>query len=537
MTWPEAVIARLAAPAEERAAGTPADEPPPTAAWRTDLPAAVVLFLVALPLCLGIALASGAPLFAGIVSGIVGGVVVGTLSGSPLMVTGPAAGLTVVVVPAIATLGSFRAFLVAVVLGGLIQVALAVLRAGTVAFYFPSTVIQGMLAAIGLILVLKQIPHALGYDVDFQGDEAFFQPTGENTFTTIANAFANVQPAAALLAIASLAVLVLWERTRLAQLRWMPGPLAAVLLGVAGYWLITRLAPAWQLGAEHFVTLPSVADLSSSGAAVTPDWEAIRRPETWRVALTLGVVASLQTLLSLEATDRLDPLKRESPTDRELAALGAGNVLAGLIGGLPMTGVVARTAANVAGGARTRLATVVHGLLLLVTVVTIPWALSRIPLATLAAILMFIGARLARPSVFADLWAQGPARFVPFLVTVIAILLSDLLIGIAFGLAVAFAFILWDQITFPCYTIVSPPGAVLTRARLQEHVSFLNKASLARLFESLPPGSRLELDGTPCRYVDRDVQELIANFRRTARLRRIDFRTVGLALPFDGPGH
>lgn len=535
MTWPEAVIARLtAASAAARANATPADLPSIASAWRTDLPAAIVVFLVALPLCLGIALASGAPLFAGIVSGIVGGVVVGTLSGSNLMVTGPAAGLTAVVVPAIATLGSFRAFLVAVVIGGLLQMLFAVLRAGTIAFYVPSTVIHGMLAAIGLILVLKQIPHALGYDVDFEGSETFLQSTGENTFTAIGHALSNIQPAAALLSVVALAMLVWWDRLRPAQVRWMPGPLAVVVVALAGQWLIGRFLPSMQLGPEHFVALPTMSELSAPGGmSVTPEWQAVWRPETWRIALTLAVVASLESLLSLEATDRLDPLKRDSPTDRELAAQGAGNVLAGLIGGLPMTGVVVRSAANVEGGARTRLATILQGVLLLITVATIPWLLNRIPLASLAAILIFIGFRLARPSLFAELWHQGPTRFVPFLVTVVAILLSDLLVGIGIGLAVGFVFVLWDQLRFPCYTFVSPPGAVLMRAQLQEHVSFLNKASLARLFDGLAPGSRLELDGSRCRHIDRDVLELIANFRYTARHRQIDFRTVGLALPSD----
>jgi SulP family sulfate permease len=540
MSWAEAVLARLTAstPAIEAQADQSLALPSLAAAWRLDVPAAIVVFLVALPLCLGIALASGAPLFAGVISGIVGGVVVGVLSGSHLMVSGPAAGLTAIVVSALGTLGSYRAFLVAVVLGGAVQVLLAVLRAGIIGYYFPSNVIRGMLAAIGLTLVLKQLPHAVGYDADYEGDEAFLQANAENTFTAIQHAFQRIEPAAVVLSVVALVMLFVWHRTPLARVRLFPAPLAVVVLGVAGHWALSMIDPGLRLPPEHLVTLPMPGSLAEFGGLFTlPDWSALWRLDTWRVAFTLGIVASLETLLSLEATDRLDPYKREAPTDRELAAQGVGNMVAGFIGGLPITGVIVRSAANVDAGAQTKVSAVLHGVLLLVAVFTIPALLNLIPLASLAAILIYTGFKLAHPTVLRYMWAQGRTQFLPFAITVAAILLTDLLVGIVVGLTVGFFFILLDQLRYPCYTIVSPPGNVLTRVRLQEQVSFLNKASLARLLEDLAPGSRVEIDGTACRHIDHDVLEFISDFRQTARLKRIDLRTVGLSLPPVSPSH
>jgi MFS superfamily sulfate permease-like transporter len=539
MTWTEAVVHRLtlsSVPADP--AGKPVSLPGLATAWRADVPASIVVFLVAVPLCLGIALASGAPLFSGVISGIVGGLVVGVLSGSQLMVTGPAAGLTAIVVSAIATLGSYEAFLAAVVLGGVVQLSLAVLRAGVIGYYFPSCVIRGMLAAIGLILILKQIPHAVGYDADYEGDEAFRQITGENTFSAIAHAFSRIEPAAVILSVAALAMLVLWDNTKLKTIKLLPGPLAVVLAGVVGQWLLPLLHPALQLGPEHLVALPiprSVADMSALVAF--PDWSAVFRADTWRVAVTLGIVASLETLLSLEATDRMDPFKREAPADRELAAQGVGNVIAGLIGGLPVTGVIVRSAANVDAGAQTKLSAIFHGVLLLIAVLTIPFLLNLIPLASLAAILIYTGFKLSHPRLLRHAWAQGRTQWLPFAVTVVAILLSDLLVGIVIGLAVGFMFILFDQLRYPCFSVVSPHGSVLKRVKLQEQVSFLHKASIAQLLDELPVGSRVEVDGSACSHIDHDVLEFLSDFRQTASLRRIDFRTVGVTLPPVSPSH
>jgi MFS superfamily sulfate permease-like transporter len=539
MTWTEAVVQRLTLPSTTTVREPASIEKPSLAAsWRADLPAAVVVFLVAVPLCLGIALASGAPLFSGIISGVVGGLVVGTLSGSQLMVSGPAAGLTAVVVSAIATLGSYPAFLASVVLAGGVQLVLAALRAGLIGYYFPSSVIRGMLAAIGIILILKQVPHAVGYDADPEGDEAFLQITGENTFSAIGHALARVEPAAVVLSVLALVMLLAWDRTPLKKMRLLPGPLAVVLVGIAGTLLLPMLSPAWALGPEHLVGLPVPQSLSDVGMLfATPDWSVIGRLDTWRIAVTLGIVASLETLLSLEATDRMDAYKREAPTDRELAAQGIGNMVAGFIGGLPVTGVIVRSAANVDAGAQTKMSTITHGLLLAVAVVTIPALLNLIPLASLAAILIYTGFKLAHPRLIRHMWAQGRTQFVPFVVTVVAILLSDLLVGIIIGLTVGTFFIIVDHLRFPCYTVVSPPGSVLTRVRLHETVSFLGKASLAEMLDRLSVGSRVEIDGTNCKRIDHDVLEFISDFRETAKLKGVDFRTVGLVLPPISPSH
>jgi MFS superfamily sulfate permease-like transporter len=538
MTWAESVLQRLTHPSNTVESRVEAVVAPSLGVWRADVPAAIVVFLVAVPLCLGIALASGAPLFAGIISGIVGGIVVGTLSGSQLMVSGPAAGLTAIVLSGIATLGSYRAFLAAVVLAGGVQLALAGLRAGIIGYYFPSSVIRGMLAAIGLILILKQIPHAVGYDADYVGDETFIQATGENTFSALGHAFASIEPAAVILSALAFVMLVVWDKSSLKKSKLMPGPLAVVLAGIVGQWVLPRLHPALQLGPEHLVGLPvlhSFGEIASLFA--TPDWTAVLRVDTWRIAVTLGIIASLETLLSLEATDRMDPFKREAPTDRELAAQGAGNVISGLIGGLPLTGVIVRSAANVDAGAQTKMSAVLHGILLLIAAVTIPTFLNLIPLATLAAILIYTGFKLTHPRLLTHAWRQGRTQWLPFVVTVVAILLSDLLVGIAIGLSVGFVFILLDQLRSLGFTVVSPKGSVLTRLKLHEQVSFLQKASLARTLDALPAGSRVEIDGTACRHIDHDVLEFISDFRQTARLRQVDFRIVGISLPPVSPSH
>lgn len=538
MTWTEAVIQRLTVPSKPAEQASDVVAIPDVIPWRTDVPAAVVVFLVALPLCLGIALASGAPLFAGIISGVVGGIVVGGLSGSQLMVSGPAAGLTAIVVSAIATLGSYPAFLASVVLAGGVQLLLAVLRAGIIGYYFPSCVIRGMLAAIGLILILKQIPHAVGYDADYEGDEAFVQATGENTFSAIAHAFERIEPAAVILSLLALAMLMLWDKTGLKKIKLLPGPLAVVVAGIVGQWVLPMFHSSLQLGSEHLVALPAPGSFADIGTLFAfPDWSALARPDTWRIAVTLGVVASLETLLSLEATDRMDPFKREAPTDRELAAQGVGNMVAGLIGGLPVTGVIVRSAANVDAGAQTKLSAILHGILLLIAVLTIPLLLNMIPLASLAAILIYTGFKLAHPRLMKHAWAQGRTQWLPFVITIVAILLSDLLIGIAIGLTVGFIFVLFDQLRYPCYTVVSPHGSVLTRLKLQEQVSFLHKATLAQLLDELPNGARIEIDGTGCRHIDHDVLEFLSDFRQTARLKKIDFRTVGIDLPAVSPSH
>ncbi|MBX9929108.1 MAG: SulP family inorganic anion transporter [Gemmatimonadaceae bacterium] len=503
------------------------EDDPLRQSWRHDLPASVVVALVALPLCLGIALASGAPLFSGIIAGVVGGLVVGALSGSALMVSGPAAGLTAIVVSAIATLGSYPRFLAAVVIGGVLQLGFGLVGAGLVGYYFPSAVIKGMLAAIGIILVLKQAPHAVGYDADFEGDESFRQLNDETTLSALRHIVDRVEPTAIVLSVLALALLFAWPRLPWARLRSVPAPLLAVVLGLAGNAFAATSGVALQ--GEHLVQLPVAASANEFfGLFVRPEWSAFADGAVWQIGLTLAIVASLETLLSLEATDRMDPYRREAPPNRELLAQGVGNVTSALLGGLPVTGVIVRSAANVAAGARTRWSAIMHGALLLVAVVAIPGALNRIPLAVLAAILIHTGWKLAHPRHFFEARRAGLPQLIPFLVTVTAILFTDLLVGITIGLVVGFFFIVLDQIKAPCYTVVSPPGSVLTRLRLHEHISFLHKAGLATMLDGLARGSRLELDGTVCKRIDHDVLELIHDFVETAALRGIDYRLVAI---------
>lgn len=506
--------------------------------WRADVPASVVVFLIAVPLCLGIALASGAPLFSGIISGIIGGLVVGFISQSQLMVSGPAAGLTAIVLSAIATLGSFRAFLVSVVLAGVLQVVLGLVGAGVIGYVVPMAVIKGMLASIGIILILKQIPHALGYDANFQGDEAFRQSNAETTFSSLGTALERIHPGALLLSTLALVLLIVWDKTRLKKLKLLPGPLAVVVLATVLNSLFATVAPSLQLTEGHLVSLPVARSFEELSALfVVPDWAAIANPDVWRIAVTIGVVASLESLLSLSATNRIDPYRREPSTNRELVAQGIGNSLSGLVGGLPVTGVIVRSAANVDAGARTKWSAILHGGLLLTAALTIPAVLNLVPVAPLAAILLYTGFKLAHPRLLRHAWSQGLFQFIPFVITVVAILLTDLLVGIGVGLAVGLTFVLIEHLKAPCFSVVSPKGSVLTRLRLNDNVNFLNKASLATTLEAMPPGSRIEIDGRNCKRIDHDVLELIYEYGETARLRRIELRLVGLPEQSIMPGH
>ncbi|MCC7054508.1 MAG: SulP family inorganic anion transporter [Gemmatimonadaceae bacterium] len=514
------------------------DAPSLRDSWRADLPASLVVVLVALPLCLGIALASGAPLASGLVAGVIGGIVVGALSNSQLMVSGPAAGLTAIVFAGIGTLGSFENFLVAVVIGGVLQVGLSVARAGVIGYYFPSAVIKGMLAAIGIILILKQLPHAVGFDADFVGDESFAQPNAENTFTALAHMFQQTQLGAVLIAAVSLAVLIAWSRPALKVLRVVPAPLVVVVLGVALNQLFEASWPALAVRSTHLVQLPVAS--SPAGWAeflTTPSWGALTAAATWKLGVTLAIVASLETLLSLEATDKMDPYKRESDTNRELMAQGVGNTLSGLVGGLPLTGVIVRSAANIDAGARTRWSAILHGVLLLVAVLSIPAVLNLIPLAALAAMLIHTGFKLAAPALFRTAWRQGRAQFIPFTVTVVAIVLTDLLIGIAIGLSVAAAFILAQYLRQPALRLISPQGTVLKRYALPDQATFLSKANLERTLSALPEGSRIEIDGSHTTRFDHDVLELLHGFTATAALRDIDYRLVNVPAALTTPTH
>jgi MFS superfamily sulfate permease-like transporter len=499
-----------------------------SSAWRADLPSALVTFVIGVPLCLGIALASGAPLFAGIIAGVVGGLVAGGLSGSSLMVSGPAAGLTAIVLGGIQAHG-FEGFLAAVVLAGLLQLGLAGLRAGFVGYYFPTAVIRGMIVGIGLILVFKQIPHALGYDADAMGDESFLQANAENTFTAILGALRHIEAGAVLISLVTFGVLLAWRRESLRRLRWLPGPLVAIVLGVLLNEFFVVAAPSLALGVTHLVSLPVASDLAAYLDQLHfPAAEAFADPAIWRLAVVLAIVASLETLLSLEATDRFDRYKREASTDRELLAQGLGNVVSGALGGLPIAGVVVRSAVNVEAGAISRRSAMLQGALLLAAALLAPRILNEIPLAAVAVVLIHVGVSLANPRTAREELALGPVHAVPFTVTVLTILLTDLLAGIVVGLAVGVYFILRDHLRSPPFTTISPPGAVLRRLQLHDNLNFLHRAAMLTELQAVPDGSRLELDGRQTRRIDPDVLEVILNFREAARVRDIDYRLVGI---------
>lgn len=493
---------------------------------RADLPASLVVFLVALPLCLGIALASGAPLMSGIVTGVVGGIVAGVVSGSHLAVSGPAAGLTVIVLAALNDLGSFSAFLVAVVLAGAMQLVLGFAGAGVVGSFIPDAVIKGMLAAIGLILILKQIPHAFGVDSDPEGNVAFFQPDGETTFSELFNLWGHVQPGAVVIAVFSILILYAWDgplKKRHPRLGMIPGPLLAVAAGAGLNAAYVAFDPSWVLGPEHRVQLPTDGPMAMVQGLPRPDFGAIMDTQVWVVAVTVALVASLETLLSLEATDKLDPLKRIAPTNRELKAQGLGNLLAGLAGGLPMTAVIVRSSANVAAGARTKASAMLHGVWLLAAVMFAPTVMNQIPLAALAGILLMVGFKLTRPSLYRSIWARGRDQFIPFIVTISAIMLTDLLIGIGIGLAVGVAFVVKSNYHAGLSVEQQPDRTII---HLNPVVSFLNKQRLRAALEQIPDGSRVTFDGTRTRFLDNDIVDAIEDFVSSASDRNIDVEVL-----------
>lgn len=509
----------------------------PWANFRHDLPASVVVFLVALPLCLGIALASGAPLMAGLITGVVGGLVVPWLTGSPLSVSGPAAGLTVIVLAGIERLGGYDAFVLAVMLSGVMQIGLGMVRAGLVAYYFPSNVIKGLLAAIGVILILKQIPHAIGFDLDYEGDLAFVQPDGRNTLTEIPYAIGHFHLGALIIAAVGLVLLIAWAKIpALKRLRWLPGPLIVVAAGIALNEGFRAFAPTL---ANEGKLLVNLGDGSLWAEFRFPDWSRITDPEIYTTAALIAIVGSIETLLCVEAIDKIDPYKRSSDTNRELRAQGVGNMLAGLIGGLPMTAVIVRGSANVHSGGRSQMASFGHGVLLVAAVLAIPSVLKLIPLAALAAILLHVGYKLAPISLFVSLYRRGLDQFVPFMVTVVAILFSDLLTGVAIGMGCAVFYILRANLATPYFihrmeVIENAEQKSRIHIELSENVTFLNKASVNKALRELPDNSVVEIDGSHATYIDRDVLELIEEFREGARLRGIEVSITQVPAS-DGP--
>lgn len=484
---------------------------------RSDIQSGLVVFLVALPLCLGIALASGAPLFSGIIAGIVGGIVVGSLSNSQLSVAGPAAGLTAIVIAAIASLGSFEAFLLAGMIAGGIQLLLGYAKAGIISNYLPSNVIEGMLAAIGIIIILSQIPHAFGYDEMHEGDFFHITPAGEHTvFTTLADTINFIHPGALLIAGLSLAVLIAMKKVAFFQrFKAVPGALVAVLLGIFLNEFFRMTGSSLLISDEHLVNLPVPSSPTEFWAQFsTPDFSQIGNSEVWVVAFTLASVASIETLLCIEAADKMDPFKRYTNTNTELKAQGVGNIISALIGGIPMTSVIVRTTANIDSGGKTRFAAISHAFMLLITVIAIPHLLNKIPLASLAAILLMIGYKLASPSTFTHMWKNSKKfQFIPFVVTIVAIVFTDLLVGVGIGLAVSVYFILRGNLKLAYFFKKDKHHEGETiNIELAQEVSFLNKAAIKQTFNHLPENSKIILDASNTIYIDFDVLELIKDF-------------------------
>jgi MFS superfamily sulfate permease-like transporter len=501
---------------------------------KNDLPASIVVFFVALPLCLGIALASGAPLFSGVIAGIIGGIVVGALSGSKIGVSGPAAGLAAIVFTAIQTLG-YEDFLVAVVLGGVIQLIFGALKAGIIGYYFPSSVIKGMLTGIGIIIILKQIPHFFGMDKDPQGDFAFLQIDGENTLTELLKAInalisGNVSLGATVIALISMVILLLWsnilsKKGKIFQL--VQGPLVAVVVGIIFY-VFTKDSNL-EISVEHLVAVPVPDNFDSFlGQFNFPNFGAITNPAIWVTAFTIALVASLETLLCVEATDKLDPHKNVTPTNRELFAQGTGNVISGLIGGLPITQVIVRSSANIQSGGRTKLSAIIHGFFLLISVILIPTLLNKIPLSVLAAILFIVGYKLAKPALFKKMYDLGWKQFIPFTVTVLGIVFIDLLYGIGLGLLVGIIVILIKSYQNSHFLHIEDKSDGKHRIKMTfaEEVTFFNKGAILKELDSLPQDTKLEINLVNTRYLDNDIIEILDDFLFKAEERNIDIKLV-----------
>lgn len=497
---------------------------------RSDFSASIVVFLVAVPLCLGIAMASGAPFFSGLIAGIVGGIVIGVLSNSHLSVSGPAAGLTAIVLAAITQLGAFETFLVAVVLAGVFQLLLGFLKAGSIANYFPGSVIKGMLTAIGIIIILKQIPHAFGYDKNAEGNLSFFEMDGNNTFTALLEPLSKIHVGVMIITFIALAILILWEKPFMKKFKLVPGALVAVIISIVLSEIFKSTFPALAISADHLVQVPVANSVDAFlGLFTFPDFSKITNFEVITVAATLAAVASIETLLCIEAVDKMDPLRRITSQNRELKAQGIGNIVSGLLGGLPVTSVIVRSTANINAGAKTKTSAILHGVLILVCVITIPFLLNKIPLGALAAILLVTGYKLAKISIFKQMFANGKYQWAPFLVTVVAIVFTDLLTGVGMGLVASTIAILYGNMKNSYFFHKEKHHAgEIVRIHLAEEVSFLNKASIKLTLDHLPADTIVVIDASQSTYIDFDVLELIREFKTVkAPQKNIDCRLIG----------
>lgn len=504
--------------------------------FKNDIPASVVVFFVALPLCLGIALASGAPPFAGLIAGIIGGIVVGSISGSNIGVSGPAAGLASIVALAIKDFGGldnggFEILLVAVVMSGVIQIVLGLLKAGIIGYYFPSSVIKGMLVGIGVIIISKQIPHFFGLDENYEGAWDFFQEDGENTITEILRIGEFISPGATLVGFIGLGILLLWNNVlngKSKVFEIIQGPLVAVVVGII-YYVLTMDAGYWSISTDHLVKVPVPEDFDSFvGQFRFPDFSQALRGDVILVGFTIALVASLETLLCVEATDKLDPRKRVTPTNRELIAQGTGNILSGLVGGLPITQVIVRSSANIQSGGRTKMSAILHGFLLLASVILIPTLMNKIPLSVLAAILLVVGYKLAKPSTFKQMWKAGWRQFIPFIVTVV-LLYFNFLLGVGVGLAIGIIVTLYQSFQnshFLHATQSNEDGRNEVKMVLAEEVTFFNKATILKELDNLPQNTFLELDVRKTNYLDHDVIEILDDFKEKAKNRKINIKLI-----------
>jgi MFS superfamily sulfate permease-like transporter len=508
---------------------------------KTDLPAGLVVFLVAVPLCLGIALASGAPLFSGIIAGIVGGIVVSLISKSNIGVSGPAAGLAVIVADGIRTLGTspegifnmevgFPIFLSVVVIAGVIQIGFAFLKAGIIGYFFPNSVINGMLSAIGIIIILKQIPHALGHDVIAEGFDGFWQKDGENTFTELFLAIGDINPAAVVVTLLSLGILILWEQKFMKKIKLfqiIQGPLVVVALGITMSTLVFSL-DGFHFSEDEMVGIPTAAEAGGVMQLFTfPDWSMLHSKTIWIMAFTIAAVASLETLLCVEATDKLDPNRNITPTNRELIAQGVGNVVSGLIGGLPITQVVVRSSANIQSGGKTKLSAFIHGLFIAISVFLLPDVLNMIPLSSLAAILLVVGYKLAKPQQLKAIIKSGRDQYLPFIITIVCIIFTDLLVGIVIGLGVGIFTILLRNYNVPfSFSEKIVPGEPI-EIKLSENVTFLNKASILETLKAIPAKSEVILDATESHYIHPDVIDIIKDFEMNALSKQISITIKG----------
>lgn len=497
-----------------------------------DIKSGIVVFLVALPLCLGIALASGAPAFAGIVSGVVGGIVIGALSGASLSVSGPAAGLTSIVLASINSLPSFEVFLAAVVLSGVFQLLFGALRLGAFAGFIPSSVIIGMLAAIGLILILKQIPHAVGFDKDFEGNETFLQSDGHNTFTEIYYALLNPSAGAVIICLLGIGMLLLWDTKffkRNKILSAVPAALLVVIMGIGLNVLFKKYIPGWELSGEHLVDLPMISNMNDLTSQIrTPDFgTALGMSAVWITAITIALVASIESLLSIEATDRLDPSHKVTPANRELVAQGIGNAVSGMFGGLPVTAVIVRSSANISAGGKSKFSAIFHGFLLLGSIIAIPSVLNLIPKAALAAVLLMVGYKLTSVKVIRQQFKKGSTQFIPFFITVAAILVTDLLIGIVIGLVFGIFFVLKENFRSAIHVTHSGNNFLL---KLNKDVSFLNKPLIREKLDAIPENTKVLIDGTQAGFIDLDVKEEIHSFIEKAKNKNIQVEIKNIRL-------